>query len=159
MKKVKEEKKLEKALNDYKRHYAKSHPEWAKKETANAKMTDEEVAAAVANAIWETTHLKPCEQADEMHGAGHVFHWRILPDNWLVADVANRILHDEEAVKKLLCRDLQPTQDDHDILATNIRKAKFIHFQTTKAFNGGFDSYIVFRIPKSARAIVVRLCK
>ena len=71
----------------------------------------------------------------------------------------NRILHGEESVKELLCRDLQSVRDDQDILATNICKAKFIHFQFTKGFNGGFDAYVVLRLPKSARAIVVRLCK
>lgn len=155
----KEEKKLEKALKDYRINYAKKHPEWARKEAAGAKMMDEEVAAQAVKAIWETANFEPCKQAEEMYDAGFGFHWRILPDSWLVADIANRIFHDEEAVKEILCRDLQPTRDDHDIIATNIRKAKFIHFQFTKAFNGGFDAYIVFRLPKSARAIVVRLCK
>lgn len=155
----KEEKLLEKALKDYRIGYAKKHPEWAKKEAAAAKMMDEEVAARAAKEIWETAHLEPCKQAEEMSSAGFGFHWRILPDNWLVADVANRIFHEEDAVKEILCRDLQSTRDDHDIIATYIRKAKFIHFQFTKSFNGGYDAYVVLRIPKSARTIVVRLCK
>ena len=124
-----------------------------------AKWLDEEVASEAAKAIWETAHFEPCEQAEGMHSAGYGFYWRILPDNWLVADVANRILHDEEAAKELLFRDLQPAHEDLDVLAANLRKAKFVHFQITSAFNGGFDAYIVFRIPETARAIVVRLCK
>ena len=155
----KEEKKLEKALKDYKRNYAKRHPEWAKKEVADAKMTDEEVAAAAAKTIWATANLMPQEQADKMYDAGYIFHWRSSVDNWLAADVANRVFHDEDALKHLLCRDMDTERDDQDILMTNIHKSKFVHFQMTKAFNGGFDAYIVFRIPKSASAVVVRLCK
>lgn len=154
-----EEKKLEKTLKTYRISYAKKHTNWAKKEASGVRMMDEEVAAQAAKAIWETAHLEPCKQAEEMCSAGFGFHWRILPDNWLVTDVVNRIFHDEESVKEILYRDLQTMHDDHGTIATNIQKAKFILFLFAKAFNGGFDSYVVFRIPRSARAIIVRLCK
>ena len=155
----KEEKKLEKALKDYRRNYAKKHPEWAKKEAARAKMMDEEVAEEVSKVIWETAHLRPWEQAEkinEMCNGRSVLHWRILSSSWFAADVANRIFsHDEKALKDLLCEDL-PVQknDDAKCLAGNIRRSRFIHFQMTKAFNGGFDVYIVFRLPKSDTVII-----
>lgn len=63
-------------------------------------------------------------------------------------------------MKALLFHGLSTQNDDDaDYLAQSIRHAKFIHFQVTKSFNGGFDAYIVFRIAETARAIVVRLCK
>lgn len=140
------------------------HRQWKKCQELSsdecAKWMDEEVAANVSRLIWKTAHLVPQEQAKCFVKAGHCFHWRTSADSWLAADAANRISHDEEALKDLLCRDL-PTQkdDDADYLAQSIRHAKFIHFQLTKSFNGGFDAYIVFRITETARAIVVRLCK
>lgn len=125
-----------------------------------SKWMDEEVAANVSRLIWKTAHLEPQKQAECFVKAGHCFHWLTSADSWLAADVANRIFHDEEALKRLACHDL-PTQkdDDADYLAQSIHNAKFIHFQITKAFNGGFDAYVVFRITETARTIVVRLCK
>ena len=125
-----------------------------------SKWMDEEVAANVSRLIWKTAHLEPQKQAECFVKAGHCFHWLTSADSWLAADVANRIFHDEEALKRLVCHDL-PTQkdDDADYLAQSVHNAKFIHFQITKAFNGGFDAYVVFRITETARTIVVRLCK
>lgn len=125
-----------------------------------AKWMDEEVAANISRLIWKTAHLEPQKQAERFVKAGHCFHWKVLADNWLAADAANRIFHDEEALKYLLCHGLSTQNDDDaDYLAQSIRHAKFIYFQVTKSFNGGFDAYIVFRITETARAIVVRLCK
>ena len=125
-----------------------------------AKWMDEEVAGVVSRLIWKTAHLVPWEQAEHFVKAGHVFNWIMSTDCWFAADAANRIFHDEEELKHLLCRGL-PTDknDDADYFVQSVRHAKYIHFQTTKAFNGGFDAYIVFRIPETARAIVVRICK
>ena len=125
-----------------------------------AKLLDEEVAANVSRLIWKTAHLEPQEQAERFAKTGHCFHWIVLADSWLVADAANRILHDEEALKRLLCSGLPAdTSDDADYLAKSIHHAKYIHFQMTKVFNGGFDAYVVLRITETARVIVVRLCR
>ena len=125
-----------------------------------AKWLDEEVAANVSRLIWKTAHLVPQEQAEHFAKAGHCFHWVSSIDCWFAADVASRIFHDEEALKHLVCSGLPTnTNDDADYLAQSIHHAKFIHFQMTKAFNGGFDAYIVFRITETARTIVVRLCR
>ena len=125
-----------------------------------AKWLDEEVAAMVSELIWKTAHLVPWEQAEHFAKAGHCFHWVSSIDCWFAADVASRIFHDEEALKLRICRDLPTDRDDDaDYLAKSIHRAKYIHFQTTKAFNGGFDAYIVFRITETARTIVVRLCR
>lgn len=125
-----------------------------------AKWLDEEVAANVSRLIWKTAHLEPQKQAERFVRAGHWFHWLTSADSWLAADAANRIFHDEDALKRLVCRDLDTEHDDDaDYFAQSIHHAKYIHFQMTKAFNGGFDAYIVFRITETARTIVVRLCK
>ena len=125
-----------------------------------SKWMDEEVAANVSRLIWKTAHLEPQKQAECFVKAGHCFHWLTSADSWLAADVANRIFHDEEALKRLVCRDLDTEHDDDaDYFAQSIHHAKYIHFQMTKAFNGGFDAYVVFRITETARTIVVRLCK
>ena len=125
-----------------------------------AKWLDEEVAAMASKLILKTAHLEPQKQAGCFVKAGHCFHWRMLSSNWLAADIANRVFHDEEALKKLLCEGLSTDKDDDaDYLAQSIHHAKFIHFQATKAFNGGFDAYIVFRITETARTIIIRLCK
>ena len=140
------------------------HKQWKKCQELSsgeyAKCLDEEVAAMVSKLIWKTAHLLPREQAERFVKAGHCFHWRMLSSNWLAADIANRVFHDEEALKELLCEGLRTDKDDDlDYLAQSIHHAKFIHFQTTKAFNGGFDAYIVFRITETARTIIIRLCK
>ena len=125
-----------------------------------AKWLDEEVAANVSHLIWKTAHLMPQEQAERFVKAGHCFHWVSSIDCWFAADVASRIFHDEEALKLRICRDLPTDRDDDaDYLAQSIHHAKYIHFQMTKAFNGGFDAYIVFRITETARTIVVRICR
>lgn len=125
-----------------------------------AKWLDEEVAANVSRLIWKTAHLMPQEQAECFVKAGHCFHWVSSIDCWFAADVASRIFHDEEALKLRICRDLPTDRDnDADYLAQSIHHAKYIHFQMTKAFNGGFDAYIVLRITETARTIVVRICK
>ena len=38
------------------------------------------------------------------------------------------------------------------------RGAELIHFQMTRAFNGGMDAYIVFRTPKTRSAVIIRFC-
>jgi len=154
--------KLNKSRADKKRQKILASFEAARKlsSDATAKWLDEEVAANVCRLIWKTAHLEPQKQAERFVKAGHCFHWLSSADSWLAADAANRIFHDEEALKHLVCSGLPTnTNDDADYLAQSIHHAKFIHFQMTKAFNGGFDAYIVFRITETARAIVVRLCK
>ena len=142
------------------------HRQWKKCQklpsgkAANSEMMDEEVAANVSRLIWKTAHLSPCEQAEKL--ADKVtFWWMILTDRWPVSDIANRLVSDEAAAKELLCeRFIMPhlrKSDDANILASRIREGKFIHFQLTKAFSGGFDAYIVFRLPKSADAVIIRL--
>ena len=161
MRKVDKEKRLEKALKEYRESCAKRDPEWARKEAEGAKMLDEEVAAEVAKAIWETAHLVPREQAEKLP---YMFWWISIADPWPVSDIASRLIHDEEEAKHLLCeRFVLPhfgrDDDNGDILATAIREGKFIHFQMTAAFNGGMDAYIVFRTPKTRRAVVIRFCR
>ena len=140
------------------------HKQWKKCQELSsrecAKWMDEEVAANISRLIWKTAHLEPQKQAERFVKAGHCFHWLSSADSWLAADAANRIFHDEEALKHLVCSGLPTnTNDDADYLAQSIHHAKFIHFQLTKVFNGGFDAYIIFRIAETVRAIVVRLCR
>lgn len=154
--------KLNKSRADKKRQKILASFEAARKLSSDetAKWQDEEVAASVSRLIWKTAHLEPQKQAERFVKAGHCFHWQSSADNWLAADAANRIFHDEEALKRLVCKDLDTEHDDDaDYLAQSVHHAKFIHFQITKAFNGGFDAYIVFRITEAARTIVVRLCR
>lgn len=151
-------------MKEVKKNTKSIHKQWKKCQELSsgeyAKWLDEEVAASVSRLIWKTTHLEPQKQAERFVKARHCFHWLSSADSWLAADAANRIFHDEEALKHLVCSGLPTnTNDDADYLAQSIHHAKFIHFQMTKAFNGGFDAYIVFRITETARAIVVRLCK
>ena len=154
--------KLNKSRADKKRQKILASFEAARKLSSDetAKWLDEEVAADVSRLIWKTAHLEPQKQAERFVKAGHCFHWLTSADSWLAADVANRIFHDEEALKHLVCKDLDTEHDDDaDYLAQSVHHAKFIHFQITKAFNGGFDAYVVFCITETARTIVVRLCK
>ena len=151
-------------MKEVKKNSKSIHRRWKKCQELSsgeyAKWMDEEVAANVSRLIWKTAHLVPQEQAEHFFKAGHNFQWRVSADSWFAADAANRIFHDEESLKRLVCRDLDTEHDDdQDYLAQSIHHAKYIHFQMTKAFNGGFDAYIVFRITESARAIVVRICK
>ena len=154
--------KLNKSKADKRRQKILAGFEAARKLSADetAKWLDEEVAANVSRLIWKTAHLMPQEQAERFIKAGHCFHWVSSTDCWFAADVASRIFHDEEALKLRICRDLPTDRDDDaDYLAQSIHHANYIHFQMTKAFNGGFDAYIVFRITETARTIVVRICR
>lgn len=158
----KKEKEIEVALKNYRRKYARRNPQWADEEVCESKMKDEEVAVEVAKAIWETASLAPQEQSKMMSAAGHTFWWGCVADGWPIADVASRLIHDINAAKSLLCEFVAPTfqkgDDNADILCTRIQDDKFIHFQLTTTPNGGHDAYIVFRIPKTRSAVIVRIC-
>ena len=158
----KKEKELESVLKSYRSKYALLHPQWANDEVREANMKDEEVTAEVAKAILETACLVPQEQFKKMSGAGHTFWWARVTDAWPIADIAGRLIHDISAAKSLLCEFVASTfpkgDDNAAILCTRIQDGKFIHFQMTKTSKGGHDAYIVFRIPKTRAAVIVRIC-
>jgi hypothetical protein len=162
-----DEKEIEEALKEYNEHYARKHPEWAENEAKKARMFDEEVASEAVRTIWSTVRFEPYMQAREIGSGDYLFGWRILDSNSFVLDVMNKLLQDENAAKQMLSEDIQlfsyggPSCYDEakDVLVSNLMKSKFIHFQITQNSDGGFEAYAVFRIPKSSRAVIVRLCK
>lgn len=121
-------------------------------------MMDEEIAAVAAKVIFETAHLGQFEQSGKMHAAGYAFMWMMSADKWIVADIANRVIHDESAAKKILCdRLFRPGNEDSERNCALLLDGKFVHFQVTSAFDGGVDAYVVFRVPRCHNAVIVRI--
>ena len=90
--------------------------------------------------------------------------WFVQSGVWTIADYAARFVLDQDELKHALLncgmfsRTKMQKDDNLDILARNIRDGKFIHFQTTAAFNGGMDAYLVLRQSGMDSAIVFRFC-
>lgn len=165
-----EEKELEKALKHYRRVHMKQIRERLEKEGENGakkagreKIADDEVADEVAKAILETACLLPREQAEKLEkidGADYICCWSLCNDDmWPISDIVNRLMHDETAAKKYLCNKFFRRDNVHSVVrCSRILSGKFIHFQMTRAFNGGMDAYIVFRTPKTRSATIIRIC-
>ena len=80
-------------------------------------------------------------------------------DMWPISDIVNRLIHDEAAAREYLCdKFFHPRVKASVVLCSRIRSGKFIHFQMTRAFNGGMDAYIVFRTSKTRSAVIIRFC-
>ena len=127
------------------------------------KISDDEAADEVAKAILETACLQPREQAEKLEqakGRDYVFAWMLCNiDMWPIVDIVNRLLHDEDAAREYLCNTFyREGKVESKVLRSRIRSGKFVHFQMTRAFNGGTDAYIVFRTPKTRSATIIRFC-
>jgi hypothetical protein len=154
-------------LKEYNENYAHKHPEWAEQEAQKARMFDEEVASEAVRTIWSTLCFEPYMQAREIGSRDYLFGWRIVDSDSFALEVMNKLSQDENTAKQMLSEDIQifsyggpPCYDEaKDVLVSNLMKSKFIHFQITQNSDGGFDAYVVFRIPEGSRAVIVRLCK
>lgn len=163
----KKEKEIEETLKEYNENYAHKHPDWAEQEAQKARMFDEEVASEAVRTIWSTLRFEPYMQAREIGSRDYLFGWRMVDSDSFALEVMNKLSQDENTAKQMLSEDIQifsyggpPCYDGaKDILVSNLMKSKFIHFQITQNSDGGFDAYVVFRIPESSRAVIVRLCK
>ena len=160
-----EEKSLEQAIRNYGRICRKQYAERRDKAEDDAAKTaargDDVVADEVAKAILETAHLKPIEQKEKLEEDDrYISAWLLCHDDmWPIIDIVNRLMHDEVAAREYLCDKLfHKNNVDSVILCSRIRSGKFIHFQMTRAFNGGMDAYVVFRTPKTHYATIIRLC-
>lgn len=130
-------------------------------------MFDEEVASEAVRTIWSTLCFEPYMQAREIGSRDYLFGWRIVDSDSFALEVMNKLSQDENTAKQMLSEDIQifsyrgpPCYDEaKDVLVSNLMKSKFIHFQITQNSDGGFDAYVVFRIPEGSRAVIVRLCK
>lgn len=115
-----------------------------------AAIMDEEVAAKVAKAIWDTAHLGQFEQSEKMRILGYTFLWLMSADKWLLSDLVNRLIHNDSAAKKLLLGKLfRSGNAESEADCACLREGRFVHFQLTPAFDGGADAYIVYRKPDS----------
>lgn len=154
-------------MKEYNENYAHKHPEWAEQEAQKARMFDEEVASEAVRTIWSTLCFEPYMQAREIGSRDYLFGWRIVDSDSFALEVMNKLSQDENTAKQMLSEDIQifsyggpPCYDEaKDVLVSNLMKSKFIHFQITQNSDGGFDAYVVFRIPEGSRAVIVRLCK
>ena len=160
-----EEKALEQAIRNYGRICSKQYAERRDKAEADAAKAaargDDVVADEVAKAILETAHLKPIEQTEKLEEDDrYISSWLLCHDDmWPIIDIVYRLMHDEVAAREYLCDKLfHENNVDSVILCSRIRSGKFVHFQMTRAFNGGMDAYIVFRTPKTHCATIIRLC-
>ena len=163
-----EEKALEMALKRYRRICTKQNRERLEKERKVEEkscetVADDEVADEVAKALLETACLQLGEQKEKLEGiAGADYlcgYISFSDDMWRISDIVNRLLHDEAAAKEYLCDKFFRRDVVHSvILCSRIRLGKFIHFQMTRAYNGGMDAYIVFRTPKTRSAVAIRFC-
>lgn len=165
-----EEKELENALKRYRRIHIKQIRERLKaerkdeaKKARRANVSDGEVADEVAKVILETACLPPREQMEKLEGiagSDYLCCWSLCNDDmWPISDIVNRLMHDEAAAREYLCNKFFHRNNVHSvILCSRIRSGKFVHFQMTRAFNGGMDAYIVFRTPKTRSATIIRFC-
>ena len=165
-----EEKRLEKALRSHRGNRIKYDREGFEAERKDegekarrGKVSDDEVADEVAKAILKTACLQAREQAEKLEqvkGRDYVFAWMLCTDDmWPIVDIVNRLLHDEVAAREYLCDTFyREGKVESKVLCSRIRSGKFIHFQMTRAFNGGMDAYIVFRTPKTRSAVIIRFC-
>lgn len=163
----KKDKAIEETLKEYNENYAHKHPDWAEQEAQKARMFDEVVASEAVRTIWSTLRFEPYMQAREIGSRDYLFGWRMVDSDSFALEVMNKLSQDENTAKQMLSEDIQilsyggPSCYDEakDVLVSNLMKSKFIYFQITQNSDGGFDAYVVFRIPESSRAVIVRLCK
>ena len=163
----KKEKEIEETLKEYNENYAHKHPDWAEQEAQKARMFDEEVASEAVRTIWSTLRFEPYMQAREIGSRDYLFGWRIVDSDLFVLEMMNKLSQDENTAKQMLSEDIQifnyggPACYDEakDVLVSNLMKSKFIHFQITQNSDGGFDAYVVFRIPEGSKVVIIRLCK
>ena len=163
----KKEKEIEETLKEYNENYAYKHPDWAEQEAQKARIFDEEVASEVVRTIWSTLRFEPYMQAREIGSRDYLFGWRIVDSDLFVLEMMNKLSQDENTAKQMLSEDIQifnyggPACYDEakDVLVSNLMKSKFIHFQITQNSDGGFDAYVVFRIPEGSKVVIIRLCK
>ena len=165
-----EEKELEKTLKHYRKIRIKQNRERfeaerkdEEKKARREKISDDEVADEVAKAILETACLPPREQMEkleEIEGADYLCCCSPCNDDmWPISDIVNRLMHDEAAAREFLSDKFFRRNNVHSVaLCSRILSGKFIHFQMTRAFNGGMDAYIVFRTPKTRNAVIIRIC-
>ena len=163
-----EEKELEKALKRYRRIHIKQNRERLAAERKSEakrreKISDDEVADEVAKAILETVCLPPREQVEKLEGIdGADYLCCCSPcndDMWPISDIVNRLMYDEAAAREYLCDKFLRRNNLHSVvLCSRILSGKFVHFQMTRAYNGGMDAYIVFRTPKTRSAVIIRIC-
>ena len=163
-----EEKELEKALKRYRRICGKQGRErfeakrkYEGKKAGRETISDDEVADEVAKAILGTACLPPAEQQEKLEENDNYLYAKMLctDDMWPISDIVNRLIHDEVAAREYLCdKFFHPRVKASVVLCSRIRSGKFIHFQMTRAFNGGMDAYIVFRTPKTRSAVIIRFC-
>lgn len=160
-----EEKELEQAIKEYRKLHIKQNVERrdreAKKAAKTAASRDDVVADEVAKAILKTASLPPAAQQEKLEENGNYLYAMTLcnDDMWPIRDIVNRLIHDEAAAREYLCEKFFRSRVKASVvLCSRIRSGKFIHFQMTRAFNGGMDAYIVFRTPKTRSAVIIRFC-
>lgn len=163
-----EEKELEKALKRYRKICTKQNLERLEKERKDEEkrretVADDEVADEVAKALLETACLQPGKQWEKLEGiagADYLYGYIFFSDDmWRISDIVNRLIHDETAAREYLCDKLFRRDVVRSVvLCSRIRSGRFVHFQMTRAFNGGMDAYVVFRVPKTRSAAIIRFC-